>query len=190
MVSVSKGVGRDPSLWNVAAAQTADIRTWQGPVSALVQHRTSQHRCARLDHMEKSQTPASYMSNSPAGCDNRRMPLEDQFLLSKTAAKLCWQNTSSCKARIPSPWENSTDTAASPEPLFSSPQNHHPSPPREHLRALHIIAIKKKKKQVWLNNFGLYLVSAQQPVQTTYTHKKICFNLITHLQPNEMETNI
>lgn len=100
---------------------------------AQAQPTQSQHRrlCQAGSHGGNPKLqPSSSMSNSPAGCANRRMLLEDQFLSSKTAAKLCWQNTSSCKAHTPSPWEGSTDTAASAEPLFSPPRNHCPSLPK------------------------------------------------------------
>lgn len=89
--------------------------------------------------------PSSYMSDSPAGCANRRVLLEDQFLLSKTAAKLCWQNTSSCKSshlheRAPSTQLHQQSLCSALHKITT-----HPSP-RGSLRALRIIDTKQKSK--------------------------------------------
>lgn len=153
--SSSKGGGRGSkrSLSHFALAQTLQISR-PGRALCLLLSNTEPA------HIKPTQTvvpgwiawrkskllPSSYMSNSPAGCANRRMLLEDQLLLSKTAAKLCWQNTSSCRptshlhgrALLAQLHRQSLCSALHKITTHLSP--------RESVRALDIIAIKKKKR--------------------------------------------
>lgn len=152
--SVSKGGWRwrerESPLLRFFSSNSADIKTWQISVSALVQHRTSPHKantvgCARLDRMEEITNSSQAVTWATALLD---VPTEECF----------WKISSCClrqqlmehfllQAHIPPPWEGSTNTAASAEPLFSPAQNHHPSLPKRTFKSSSHHCHKKKKKR-------------------------------------------
>lgn len=156
--SVSKGGWRrrerESPLSRFFSSNSADIKTWQTSVSALVQHRTSPHKantvgCARLDRMEEITNSSQAVTWARALLD---VPTEECFW--KISSCCLRQQQSYADETLPPAGTHptsmrglSTDTAASTEPLCSPPQNHHPSLPKRTFKSSSHHCHKKKKKR-------------------------------------------
>lgn len=154
-VSKREGRGRERSLSQRCcfSSDSADIKTWQSCMCALVQHSTSPHKantdgCARLDHKEEITNSSQAVTWATAPLD---VPTEECFWKISSCC-LRQQQSYADKTLPPARHTSHLHDRAPPtqlheQSLYSALHKitTHPSS-RGSLRALHIIDIKQKSK--------------------------------------------